>query len=483
MKKYLFISVLVCLQINLFAGGLVTNNNQSALFTRFQCRDATIDIDAAYYNPAGLVHFSDGFFLSVNNMSIGEALLIESKYENYADQTKEFNGRVLTPFFPAIYSVYKKGRFAFSGSLNIISGSGNIKYNNGLSSFERQVADLVPYYRTILDTIINGNITNYEISAEFNLKSFFPSIQFNLAYMVNDYWSVAAGLRTVRARKHYRGSIQGITISGTDLNGDFREDPVEYLRNTAEDANEPTSTTLNNIANNLEQKITREVDAVQMGYGLAPILSVNYAPSLYTNWAVKYEFKTNLKLTTDIPDRLRDIVIIEKDTVLIDGAVVVADIPAMLSVGLTRRPSNKFMYYAGIHYYFDKPIDFDGSENLSIDMIERNSYEIAFGAEYKLTNIIRLSAGWLFSRPGINKEFQKETRYSLPSNTLGGGMGVRVSELIDLNFGISYTLYKKDVVESTRDSDILPNPSEVSEYYDKRTFVIAVGVDFLFGEN
>lgn len=483
MKKILFVSISLCTVANIFAGGLVTNTNQSALFTRFQCRDATIDIDAAYYNPAGLVHFSDGFFLSVNNMTIGEALLIESEYENYSDQTKEFNGRVLTPFYPAVYSVYKKGKLAFSGSLNIISGSGNIEYNNGLSSFERQVADLVPFYRAILDTIVNGDITAYDIDAQFTLRSFFPSIQFNMAYMINDYWSVAAGLRTVRAMNHYRGSIGGITISGTDLDGDFKTDPVEYLRNTAEDASEPTASTLNTIANNIEEKITREVDAVQLGYGFAPVLSINYAPSLYTNWALKYEFRTNLKLITDIPDRLRDVVVIEGDTILIDGAEVAADIPAMLSVGVTRRPSNKIMYYAGIHYYFDKPIDFDGSENFSVEMIEKNSYELAFGAEYELTNAVRLSAGWSFSRPGINKEYQKETRYSLPSNTLGGGVGVRVSDLIDLNLGVSYTLYKRDEVQYVRNSEILERQTEVSEYYDKRTFVIALGVDFLFGEN
>ena len=144
MKKLVFM-VLVCLHSGLFAGGLVTNTNQSAMFTRFQCRDATIDIDAAYYNPAGLVHFSDGYFLSVNNMSIGEVWKIESDYENFTDANEEFSGRVQTPVFPSVYTVYKTGRFAFSGSVNIVSGSGTVNYKNGLPSLERQVADLVPY--------------------------------------------------------------------------------------------------------------------------------------------------------------------------------------------------------------------------------------------------------------------------------------------------------------------------------------------------
>jgi len=483
MKRSIFISVLICMYINIFAGGLVTNTNQSAMFTRFQCRDATIDIDAAYYNPAGLVHFSDGFFLSVNNMAIGETWLIESDYENYTDKSKEFNGKVLTPLYPSLYTVYKRGKFAFSGSVNIVSGSGEISYNNGLSSLERQVADLVPYYQSNLDTLINGSITGYEVNAEFSLKSFFPSIQFNMAYQINDYWSAAAGLRLVRAKHTYQGSINNITIKGTNLEGSFEKDPVEFIRSVADDAPVNVSGDLYEIADNLEQRITREVDAVQLGYGLTPVLSVNYAPTLYTNWAIKYEFRTNLKLTTDIPNHLKNIVTVDNDTILIDGSQIVADIPAMLSIGLTRRPSNKFMYYAGVHYYFDKPVDFDGSTTLSIDMIEKNSYEIAFGAEYRLSSAIRISAGWLMSRPGVNKQYQKETRYSLPSNSFGTGLGIRFSDLIDLNLGLSYTMYKKDEVQYVRTSEMIVGSTEVTEYYDKRTMIFSVGVDFLFGEN
>ncbi|MGM0666810.1 MAG: OmpP1/FadL family transporter [Bacteroidota bacterium] len=482
MKKLVFI-VLVCLHSGLFAGGLVTNTNQSAMFTRFQCRDATIDIDAAYYNPAGLVHFSDGYFLSVNNMSIGEVWKIESDYENFTDANKEFNGRVQTPVFPSVYTVYKTGRFAFSGSVNIVSGSGTVNYKNGLPSLERQVSDLVPYYQDYLDTLIAGDITDYEINAEFSLRSFFPGLQFNVAYLIDNYWSVAAGMRIVRGKNHYKGSINSISVSGTNVDGVFEKDPVEYLRAVAENASEPTANELNNIADNLEERITREIDAVQLGYGFTPVLSVNYAPSLYTNWAVKYEFRTKLGLTTDIPDQLRDIVIIDGDTVLVDGAEVVSDIPAMLSIGLTRRPSNRFMFYAGVHYYFDKPVDFDGFGSLRMEMIEKNSYELAFGAEYKLANALRISAGWLRTRPGVNANYQNATRFSLASNTLGGGIGWRVSDLIDFNLGISYTLYKRDEVEYEHTSETLARSTDVKEYYDKRTFVIALGVDFLFGEN
>ncbi len=102
------------------------------------------------------------------------------------------------------------------------------------------------------------------------------------------------------------------------------------------------------------------------------------------------------------------------------------------------------MFYAGIHYYFDKPIDFDGDENINIDMIEKNSYEFAFGGEYKVNSKYRISSGVLITRPGVNAEYQNEKRFAIPSNTIGAGIGLRLSPFIDLNIGGSYTLYKKD---------------------------------------
>jgi len=487
-KKFIFILIFVCLNGAILAGGLVTNTNQSAMFTRFQCRDATIDVDAAYYNPAGLVHFSDGFFFSVNNMSIGEVDLIRSDYDNF-DEAQEYKGRVITPIFPAVYAVYKTGRFAFSGGINLIGGRGSAKYESGLPSFERKIADLIPYIKTNLEAVdqavtdvsgsdpLYSNITDYDLNAEYSVKSFHPGFQVNAAYMISDYFSVATGLRMVRAKNTFQGSLTGTNISGTNAEGDFNMEPADYLREIANTVGDTLVPSLGNAADLVELISTLNLDVVQIGYGFTPVISIDYAPSLYTNWALKYEFKTRLRLETKV-NRLRD-----GGGMFEEGEEVIADIPAMLSFGLTRRPSNKFMYYAGVHYYFDKPIDFDGSKDEIIEMIDKNSYELAFGAEYRLGNAIRISAGWLMVRPGVHKEYQSERRYSLPSNTLGGGVGLRLSELIDLNLGISYTIYKKGEKEYTYTPETTTTSVDVTEYYDTRTFVFAVGLDFLFGEN
>ena len=62
MKKLLLCCVVLAASFSaVLAGGLVTNTNQSAAFLRNPARDATIELDAVYYNPAGVAFLKKGF--------------------------------------------------------------------------------------------------------------------------------------------------------------------------------------------------------------------------------------------------------------------------------------------------------------------------------------------------------------------------------------------------------------------------------------
>ena len=55
MKRFTLTLLTVLLAFSfVYAGGLVHNTNQSTAWTRMLARDASIDIDAVFYNPAGL---------------------------------------------------------------------------------------------------------------------------------------------------------------------------------------------------------------------------------------------------------------------------------------------------------------------------------------------------------------------------------------------------------------------------------------------
>ena len=52
--------------MNVWAGGLLTNTNQSVEFLRNPARDAAIGIDGVYSNPAGVAFLCEGIHLSLN---------------------------------------------------------------------------------------------------------------------------------------------------------------------------------------------------------------------------------------------------------------------------------------------------------------------------------------------------------------------------------------------------------------------------------
>ena len=113
---------------SLFAGGLVTNSNQSTSWVRLPSRNASVGIDAAYYNPAGLMKLENGFHFSLSNQTIFQTRDIKNDYSgpggSYGLNQHEYEGEVSAPIFPSIYGVYKMDRFAFSLGFNPIGGGG-----------------------------------------------------------------------------------------------------------------------------------------------------------------------------------------------------------------------------------------------------------------------------------------------------------------------------------------------------------------------
>jgi len=322
MKKLLTLSASVCLSGVLFAGGLVTNTNQSASFTRMQCRDATVGIDAVYYNPAGLTKLSDGFHLSLSNQSISQTQTIISSYSLIKGQPKSYQGDVSAPVFPGVYAAYKTGKLAFSFGFNPIGGGGGAEYKKGLPSFETKIPEVLVGALSNLDAGLTGplganpdynNVTSNTQDMYFKGSSIYFGYQANVSYAINDMISVAVGARYVSAKNTYSGYLENINVSAAPnanvpglagLVGNFT--PGDYLRAVALTpypamAGAAVVPTLNGTAAVLDGTVI-EADVIETGTGVTPVVSVNIAPSEKLNIALKYEFKTKLELTTEVLD-------------------------------------------------------------------------------------------------------------------------------------------------------------------------------------
>ncbi|MBS0010286.1 MAG: hypothetical protein KFF49_02685 [Bacteroidales bacterium] len=493
MKKILLTLTAICLVSGLMAGGLVTNTNQSASFTRMMCRDATVGVDAVYYNPAGLTKLGNGLHLSVSNQTIGQTKTISNDFV-FLSGTKplEYTGEVSAPLFPSVYAAFKLGKFVVSAGFNPIGGGGSADYLGGLPSFEMPISTLVPSLQAELAELDAGvqlagfpdpmfrNVQSYSSDITFKGSSVYYGTQVNFSYEVNKMISVALGARYVMAKNTYQGSISNVTITAspdatTGIPSPYTDTPGNYLRTIAAHPyaiGAGVSDDLNFNAAYLDAVTNLEADVVQTGSGITPIISLNISPVDMLNVAVKYEHKTKLELTTEVIDGKN------AGGMYVDGGKVVADMPAMLSVGASLNPMNKLLVSAGIHYYFDKNNDYDGSPDQDVNMIDNNFIEYALGVEYNLFGPLSISAGYLGTQTGVNDNYQSDVRYSLNTSSIGGGVKLSLTPLLDINLGASMTMYEEGT--KTFNYPLGETLIPVTETYNTSTWVVAVGVDLNF---
>jgi long-chain fatty acid transport protein len=511
----------------MFAGGILHNTNQSAMYTRMPARDATLGIDAVYYNPAGLTRLADGFHFSVNNQFIAQTRTVTSNYV-YLNE-KQYTGDVSAPLFPGIYAVYKTGNWAFSAGFNPIGGGGGASYNRGLPSFEMPIADIPVALQNQ-----GQNVTAYRMNAFFEGRSVFFGYQANVSYAINDMISVAIGGRYVTAKETYSGymkdiqlqvdgnwipatsffstlseQLSGYAASMTALadalqpaiDGGFGDatlsDPVligiltplglyqDGMTNAqAQAAFQGASASFTQQSAETAAKGQllgdQEVDAEKTGSGFTPIISVNIQPIDMLNIAVKYEHNTKLELTNKTA---KDVIVGmnpgtgEPVTMFPDGAKARLDLPAMLSIGATLRPVEPLLLSTGFHYFFDKQADWAGRQ----DYLDANSWELGLAAEYALTGHFFLSGGWITTGVSPTDEYQTDMNYTLPSNAFSLGIGWDFMPNIQVNVGGQYVMYRKSERAFSHDFAGSGTMVSVSETLEKPTWLIGAGVNFTLG--
>ncbi|MFV0377379.1 MAG: hypothetical protein ACK5JD_08770 [Mangrovibacterium sp.] len=128
MKK-ISLFVLACLLAMpmAFAGGLLTNTNQSVHFLRNPARNASTEIDAVYTNPAGLTFLSNGLHFSFTNQSAFQTRTITSTFAGYAfnegnngSTTKTFKGEASAPVIPSFQLAYRRDNLVFSTAFAVL---------------------------------------------------------------------------------------------------------------------------------------------------------------------------------------------------------------------------------------------------------------------------------------------------------------------------------------------------------------------------
>ena len=441
MRKFIFATVLALGSTTaIHAGGLMTNTNYHIAFDRMFARGATSEIDAVFSNPAGLAWGHEGLQLSLNFQKPWQRRNIELNGKTY-------EGVASAPIVPALFAAYKKDRIALSGMIGIVGSGGFVEYSEG-----------VPMFNVLMQGMLAANgITpdQYTLDSEMKGKQYIYGGQFNFTYKFLDCLSAAVGIRA----NYYDGYYRGHVIA----------------------KNHPQ---LGELA-----KLLLDVD--QKGWGLTPIISLNFHQGPLT-LSARYEFRTKLNPKNDtniLEAGLGDATIaalVAADpqgaqaklgalhaqlsgytTPYQDGVRTRYDMPALLAIAAGYEFSPKFRAALEYHFFDDKNAKMAGDRQ---NELTHGTHEILAGVEYDINEKFTVSCGGQRTDYGLSDGYQQDTSFACDSYSVGFGGAWNINEKMRLNVSYFCSLY----------SDYQKQASYGLETFSRTNHVIGVGLDYKF---
>ena len=493
------------------AGGLLNNTSLHALYLRSLARNASLSIDATYYNPAGLVFTPDGWRFSVNSQTVLQRRDIDATFAPFAystagTTTKRFEGKATAPIVPTLMASYKKGDWAFSAVAGVFGGGGKASFTSGLPQFEANVA-LVPTitqaiaqkatamiatlpagalppaaqagFAKLIDPIKAAN--KYSVDSKLEGLQYVFGLQAGASYKINQHLSAYLGARLSYAYNTYTGYIRNIQVSGAD--GAMHHAPTYFgAIAVGAKAAEPI---VNNLPDALKQQVQpvlavpgllakntldKRIEVKQTGIGLAPIVGLNFNYE-GLNVGARYEFRTAIRVknTTEANDSGME--------QFADGAKVANDLPAVLGVGASYRILPTLTAAVSYNHFFEKSANMAGDKQKTL---KGNTNEYLFGLEWNALDWLDVSGGVQITRKGVSDAYQSNIHFDMSSTSYGLGVGLHLTKEAQLNLAYMISSYgdHKKAISTYAAQPALGIALPGSEVYTRKNQIFSIGLDY-----
>lgn len=507
-----------------FAGGILTNTNQSVNFLSNPARDAAIGLDGVYSNPAGVAFLSDGFHLGFNWQYAHQTRTITSQNElfklgakNNGLSTKEFEGVANAPIIPSLQAAYNKNNWSFQFNFSVPGGGGKCEFDKGIGSFETVVGAIANKLQ-LTSAALNQNfgmfgcnvpeVTGYDVDGYMKGKQYYFGFQVGAARKINEHLSVYGGLRLLygtasyEARlnnirvmsgsegmtlpKYFEGIESGLTTAAINMQahqevyiqammqqGMSSEQAQQTLVKAGEGL-KATSQQLNASAETLAPYANgMNLKSDQSGWGIAPVLGVDYKIGNF-NFAAKYEFKTRMRMKND--SDLKEATVISATNKYVNGSSVPEDSPAQLALGAQWEPTEGVRVNLGYHHFFDKSAHwYEHSEKL----LDGDTNEYLAGAEWDVTKKLQVSGGVQLTRYGLSDAYMNDMSFVVNSWTFGLGVGYQVTDKVKINaayFQTNYENYDMDTPQQNMAALGLTIPAGKNSF-TRTNRVVGIGVE------
>ena len=462
-----------------FAGGPMTNSNQSASFLRSIARGTSLDPDAVYNNPAGVVFMDNGFHIGINDQMAKQTRTVTSTYAPFAmsngNATKEYVGEVFSPAIPSVHFAWKHNRWAVMVGMGVNGGGGSLEFADGLASFERQFSVLPGAISQLGQQLGQMNpamaVSANRYSMDMYLKGNSMTLAFNagVAFRITDWLSVAAQLRYSTTSNGYEGYMKNIQINPTmaamGLQGDMMS-AAQFFTAAGAALGQLNPALAQQAAVYAAQTADHILDVKQKGTSISPVLALAFHKGKW-DASVKYEFKmaTELEIESE-PISANDPVI---NGIFPNGAKVKSETPALLAVALSRH-FGSVKVTAEWHNYFDKD-----AQNSFSPCITGNTNEYLLGAEWSISDKWLVSAG--VQRTALNMDINKysDMNFVTSSTSVAAGVKYNFSEKVGLNLGIMPTFYDKETAVGQASG------INFTDVYHRTSIAWGIGLDLKFG--
>ena len=459
-----------------FAGGPMTNTNQSAAFLRSIARGTSLDADAVYNNPAGVVFMENGFHLGINDQMAYQTRTITSTFAPFAmgvgnsGMTKEFEGTVFSPLIPSVHFAWKHNRWAVMAGLGVNGGGGSLEFDNGLGSFERQFS-VLPGAISQLGAPYGLSANQYNVDMYLKGNSMTLAFYVGAAFRITDWLSVAAQVRLGVTSNGYEGHIKNIQTNPScallGLSGAMM--PASQFFQAAGAALGQINPQIAAMAGQYAALTSDHIlDVKQKGTSISPVLALAFHKGQW-DASVKYEFKMATELEIESAE------VSAKDPVINglfpNGAKVKSETPALLAAAVSRH-FGPVKVTAEWHHYFDKD-----AENSFSPVIEGNTNEYLLGVEWQVAERWLVSAGTQRTALNMNENAYSDMNFSISSWSVGAGLAYLCTDNIRLNLGVMPTFYDEAKAVGVDSNDL-----DFTDVYNRTSWAWGIGLDFKFGK-
>lgn len=469
MKKIILSSIISLSALTIFAGGVENKTNMSAGYLRNPSRNTENERpEAAFYNIAGTGFLKNGLYIEAGNQFVfkeyANELKTGDKFEKAGVLDYYSNDETNVFFYPNFDVVYKKNRWSMFLTFGVYAGGGALSYSEGTSATSLMflngaknqedeatkyglAASMIKTFDNAVETKFGGDEkkalawiqanpddkTAKSLAQAYGVKTKYGS---NLAEYdaKKDAYGKTAHASHAMAKNHSL-DVTSLTLGGqigaaylvTDwlsLSAAYR-----YTYGTQEMILKCNDQAFNTI--NGGNKISYEAK----GFGQSCVFGIHAKPPVIPGLDLSVQYQSLSRIEYNVDNVKGDIA---KYYGITDDSNFRTDLPAVLNIGTGYRIFEPLYISTSFNYYFN---DFASQDNILGETDYENSWEIAFGMDYKICNFLGASAGIAYSNQGITDTSNSTFNPVLDSLTVGGGVEVSAIKNLTITTSAVYVKY------------------------------------------